>query len=600
MHSFEDVRGASKASEKGREGVDRVSGGISESAASPGDLEAFRRDQFRSQILEVVTQKRLATTTFLTILYSLAVPFATQAIIDRVIVHNGAHSLGLIFILLVATAVLDAMTVTLRSAIGAYVANDVASTLTARLTQRFLAQPASAVLGDQGNRLAQSIAQANGYRESLMEVIAYFYQALLPMVVYAVVVVLINPTMSGIVAVSMTIYLLLYLALRGPMKKHARRAIHEHVAFGAAVHRAAAAIETIKAYGLSSRAIKTANDLSFSAFYSGFQAGKRAALWQGISRAISGLTQATLLLYGAAATIRGQLTLGELVAFQMFASRLLEPLTRAGGAWERLTRLKLYLDDWAPLLGAPAPQRLRRVAPAKREGAVLEAQDLEFAYPGTAGPQLRGIDLRIEPGEAVFLLGPSGSGKSTFVRLAAGLLAPTGGKILISGQDLATLDEACRLRLVACSLQEPVLLPGSVSQNIAAFRADVSEARIHAAAELTKASSFIDRMPEGFGTLLGEHGFAVSGGEKQRLCLARMVATKASLLIIDEGTSGLERKLEASILEGVKAQLEPHQAMIVITHREDTAALGTRTIRLEQGEITTDLRLEVAQLETPS
>lgn len=565
---------------------------MSKSPASLAHLEKFRRDQFRSQIRELVFQKRLAITTLLTIVYSLAVPFATQAIIDRVIVHNGAHTLGLIFILLVATAILDAMTVILRNAIGAYVANDVAATLTARLTQRFLAQPASAVLGEYGNRLAQSIAQANGYRESLMEVIAYFYQALLPMAVYSVIVILINPTMSGIVAVSMAIYLLLYLALRRPMKKHARRAIHEHVAFGAAVHRAAAAIETIKAYGLSNRATKTANDLAFSAFHSGFQAGKRAALWQGVSRAISGLTQATLLLYGAAATIRGQITLGELVAFQMFANRLLEPLTRAGGAWERLTRLKLYLDDWAPLLGAPTPPRLRSIAPARRIGTVLEAQGLEFTYPGDARPQLRSVDMQIEPGEVVFIIGPSGSGKSTFVRLAAGLLTPTGGKILIGGHDIATLDETSRLRLVACSLQEPVLLPGSVSQNIAAFRPDVSDACIHAAAALTRASTFIDRMPEGFDTVLGEHSFAVSGGEKQRLCLARMVATKASLLIIDEGTSGLERNLETSILEGVKAQLEPHQAMIVITHREDAVALGTRTIKFDEGEVITDLRLK--------
>ena len=221
---------------------------------------------------------------------------------------------------------------------------------------------------------------------------------------------------------------------------------------------------------------------------------------------------------------------------------------------ERLQRVRLQLESWSVQLRASrAPQELQP-AWIVAGAPVLSFENVHFRYDNAAQAQLDDISFSVGPGEVVFLLGPSGSGKSTIVRLASGLLAPNLGTVRIQGNDIRATCEADRMRLVAPAFQEPVLLPGTLRENIINFASkhvlDLADVlAVSGADEISR------KLPAGLETDLSEHGMPLSGGEKQGICLARLLAAAPALPIADEGTSGLQRGLETRILTNMKARL---------------------------------------------
>jgi subfamily B ATP-binding cassette protein HlyB/CyaB len=533
------------------------------------------------------THKILILSTALTLLYSLTIPLATQAIIDRVIVHEGYATLYVIAIAIAVLGLLEALAVTLRAVAGAFLANQYGSLIASDLIAGLAAAPSAQLLGRAGLKRAHIVDEVNIFRQDYMDIVSYVYQSLVPVLFYAVIMFIISPAMSLIVALTVPVYYCAYRLVKAPGKRDTATAIRLRAESSAAVHTMVAAIETVKGYGLSRLFARNIDRLMNHAFYAGFLTARRTAVWQGMSRACNGIAQALILFVGASAVMENTLTLGQLIAFQIFAGRLLEPMTRAGQMMERLQRIRLHLEKWnGQLRDAQRPQAL---APARTvPGApVLELDNVAFRYEHAAHSQLHQVSLSIAAGEIVFLLGPSGSGKSTIVRLASGLLAPTAGSVRVQGNEISATLEADRLALVAAAFQEPVLLPGTLRENIGNF-ARHDQFDLDEVLAVSGVDEIVGKMPAGLETDLGERGMPLSGGEKQRICLARLLAAAPALLIIDEGTSGLQRGLEMRILGALKARLLPHQAVLIITHREDLASLGTREIRIDDGAVQSD------------
>jgi thiol reductant ABC exporter CydD subunit len=205
-------------------------------------------------------------------------------------------------------------------------------------------------------------------------------------------------------------------------------------------------------------------------------------------------------------------------------------------------------------------------------------------YPGADRDALRDLDLRIGAGETLALVGPSGAGKTTVSRLLLRFTDPTGGRILIDGRPLDQLDPGEWRRAVAWVPQDPTILAGTVTDNIRLGDPDASVDRVRRAAEVARATEFVEALPLGFDTLLGEEGLQLSGGQRQRLAIARAALRDAPVVVLDEFTAHLDDAVEIEVRAAIGDLLRGRTAL-VIAHRAATAAMADRTVRLDRGRV---------------
>jgi ATP-binding cassette subfamily B protein len=214
----------------------------------------------------------------------------------------------------------------------------------------------------------------------------------------------------------------------------------------------------------------------------------------------------------------------------------------------------------------------------------IEFQNVRFHYTGHDTPLYDGLEVTIEAGEKVGLVGLSGSGKTTFVKLIQRLHDVNGGRILIDGQDIALVPQSALRSQIAIVQQEPILFHRSLAENIAYGRPQATMAEVEEAARLANAHVFIERLSKGYGTLVGERGVKLSGGERQRVALARAFLADAPILILDEATSSLDSESEALIQQAIERLMEG-STTIVISHRLSTVRAMDRILVFDRGQV---------------
>ena len=306
--------------------------------------------------------------------------------------------------------------------------------------------------------------------------------------------------------------------------------------------------------------------------------------------ALGSVAIALLLLVGRNRIVHHHMTAGEFITFLIAVFSLYDPVRKfavfynsfqqALGASEKIFH---FLDEEDEVREKPGATKLN----AFTEG--IRFRGVRFAYPDEDDPGdlrqvLRGIDLYVQRGEMLALVGPSGSGKSTLVNLIPRFFDPTDGSITIDGLDLRDLKVSSLRRLIGTVTQETVLFNDSVRNNIAYGLPDVPMERVEAAARAALAHGFIERMPDGYNTVIGERGFRLSGGERQRLAIARAILKDAPILILDEATSALDAESE-SLVQQALTNLMADRTVFVIAHRLSTVRRASRIVVLEQGRV---------------
>jgi ATP-binding cassette subfamily B protein len=232
----------------------------------------------------------------------------------------------------------------------------------------------------------------------------------------------------------------------------------------------------------------------------------------------------------------------------------------------------------------PGVQDRPRAKPIRVERGEVVFDRVRFQYGAQARPLYENLSLRIAPGERVGLVGRSGSGKTTFVKLVERLYDVTGGRILIDGQDIAEATQASLRSQIAMVQQDPVLFHRSLAENIAYGRPGASREAIEHAARLAHAHEFIERLPKGYGTLVGERGVKLSGGERQRVAIARAFLADAPILILDEATSSLDSESEL-VIQDAMLRLMKGRTSIVVAHRLSTVRALDRILVFDRGRI---------------
>jgi ATP-binding cassette subfamily B protein len=294
---------------------------------------------------------------------------------------------------------------------------------------------------------------------------------------------------------------------------------------------------------------------------------------------------AAVLLVGGYAVIHHQLKIGDFTAFYLYLLMLLSPmqtlgvtLTMAQRATASGARIFQVLDRAPQLTCPPGAPPL----PAGSGHVRFEAVSMRYA--GASADALRDVNLDVAPGRTVALVGATGSGKTTLAALIARLYDPTRGRVLIDGADIRGVDIASLRRAVAITGDDPFLFSTTVHENIAYARVDATRAEVVDAARRAQADEFITRLPDGYDTRIGERGLTVSGGQRQRLAIARAILANPRILILDDATSSVDASTESEIKLAL-AEVMAGRTTFIIAHRLSTIALADEVVVLEHGEV---------------
>ena len=342
--------------------------------------------------------------------------------------------------------------------------------------------------------------------------------------------------------------------------------------------------ETVKYFGAEARE---------AARYDGAMAGyERAALLTAYSLAMLNFGQSFLITGGLVAVMvmaamgvqAGTLTVGDFVMVNAYMIQITMPLNFLGTVYREIRQALVDMGEMFDLLEQPADVTDRPGArPLRVAGAHVRFDAVEFGY-DPARPILKGVTLDVPAGQTVAVVGPSGSGKSTIGRLLFRFYDVQGGAVIIDGQDIREVTQDSLHAAIGVVPQDTVLFNDTIGYNIAYGRGDVSRAEIEAAARAAQIHDFIARLPDGYDTQVGERGLKLSGGEKQRVGIARTLLKTPPILLLDEATSALDTETERDIQQAL-ARAAEGRTVIMIAHRLSTVAGADRIVVLEEGRV---------------
>ena len=349
-----------------------------------------------------------------------------------------------------------------------------------------------------------------------------------------------------------------------------------------------AGVRTVQSFGYEGRAkIRYLGELD-GLLDRQLRSAKLSAIFSG-SMVFAGFSAFALVLgYGGQLMIAGELTAGELTAFLLYTFGIATSVGQLGGLYGAYRQVRGasrrvfdLLDEESSVVETARPQRVDSSASSSSE---LRVEAVTFAYPGQEGPALESFDLDVGPGEVLGLVGPSGGGKSTVFALLQRFYDPQRGTVRLGGvdlRDLALVDVRSRMALVP---QDIFLFSGSVEFNLRLARAEASRDEVEAAARAAGAHEFIERLPAGYDTQVGERGVKLSAGQRQRLAIARAFLADRPILLLDEATSSLDPDSEAHVQNALE-RLVRGRATVVIAHRLATAKRADRLLVLDAGRV---------------
>lgn len=299
------------------------------------------------------------------------------------------------------------------------------------------------------------------------------------------------------------------------------------------------------------------------------------------------LASTGLLLYGGYQIIGGELTLGDLMMFLIYLTMLLDPLAAMASSAVSFQNNLAGLDRILDVLEIDEELPIRDEAVTLRRADVqgaISIRDVSFAYPESEPIVLSNISLEVEAGQTVALVGRSGAGKTTLTNLIARFYDPHSGSICLDGRDLRDIELNSYRSLLGIVEQDVFLFDGSIRENISYSRRHVSQAELIAAAQAAAADEFIQRLPDGYDSIIGERGVKLSGGQRQRIAIARAILANPKILILDEATSNLDSESER-LIQNSLAELLENRTAFVIAHRLSTITSADKIVVLDDGRV---------------
>ncbi len=555
--------------------------------ASAGDSGA--RFGFRWFVPALVKYRRLflevLIASFFLQLFALITPLFFQVVVDKVLVHKGLTTLDVLAFGLLAMSLFEVVLGGLRTYVFSHTTNRVDVELGARLYRHLLSLPMS-YFG--ARRVGDSVARVRELENirsfmtgsALTLLIDLFFTLVFLAVMYWY-----SPLLTCVVGGSLPAYALLSTFVTPVLRARVNEKFNRGAENQAFLVESIQGVETLKAMAVEPQ-MQCRWEEQLAAYV---HAGFRAANLNNIANQAAGLINKVVVVAivwaGARAVIRGELSVGQLIAFNMLAARVSGPVLRLVRLWQDFQQAGVSVKRLGDILNTPAEPGYDRCRLSLPDIAGrIQLDHVSFRY-RPAGPGiLSDVTLDIQPGEVVGIVGRSGSGKSTLTKLIQRLYVPEHGRVLIDGVDIAQVDTAWLRRRIGVVLQDNLLFSRSVRENIALGDPALPMESVTAAARLAGAHEFILEMQEGYDTRVSEHGDNLSGGQRQRIAIARALVTDPRILIFDEATSALDYESERVIQQNTEAICR-NRTVIIIAHRLTTVRAAQRILVMDRGRV---------------
>ena len=517
-------------------------------------------------------------------LFGLVTPLFTQVILDKVLVNRTLATLNVLAIAFIVVAVFELLLNLSRNYIFIHTTNKIDAKLGAKLFSHLFRLYYVYFENRQVGNIVARVRELDRIREfitdkSVSVLIDAFFSIvfLVIMFVYSVKLTFIS---LGFLAIIGVIYVLITPELRARLEEKFQMGAHSNSYLVESV----TGVQTVKSLAIEGSMFRKWEDKLGKYLKSSFN----LAIIGNFTGSICGFLQKgmtiSILYLGVMLVIENKLTIGQLIAFQMFSGQFAAPMLRLVGLWNDFQQALLAVDRIGDILNSPLEMQSGNAITLNHVDGNIKIDNLSFRYNVDAPMVLNNINLEIKAGEKIGFVGRSGSGKSTIAKLIQRLYYPTEGTIYIDGIDIRNINPVWLRTNIGIVLQENYLFSGTIRDNIALPRPNMPMEGIVQVSQISGAHEFVSKMPRGYDTEVGERGSSLSGGQKQRVAIARALISNPKILIFDEATSALDYESERIIRDNME-MISKGRTTIIIAHRLSTIRGCDKIVCFDNGRI---------------
>ncbi len=517
-------------------------------------------------------------------IFALVTPLIFQVVIDKVLSHKGYETLFVMVAGILFIGLFDVILQYLRTYALTHTTNRIDVELGRRLFFHLFHLPMSYFETRSAGQTVARVRELETIRSFLTGQGLFSALDLVFTIVFIIVMLFYSWKLTLIVVASIPLYLIIAAVIRPVLRELVKEKFNRGAMSQQMLVEAIVGAQTIKSAAVEP-AMQTQWEEKLAAYVTtSFDSGLIGSGGQMAIQYVNKATSALLLLFGAKAVIDGDLTVGELVAFNMISGQVAQPILRLSQIWQDFQQVQISIDRLGDILNHPMePLNVAHGNLPRAKGAI-EFRNVSFRYKPGAPEVLKGISIAIAPGEVVGIVGRSGSGKSTLAKLIQRFYVPETGQVLVDGIDLAQVNPAWLRSQIGVVLQDNLLFNRSLHDNIALSNPAMPRAAVIQAARLAGADEFIGRLENGYDTIVEERGANLSGGQRQRIAIARALAINPSVLILDEATSALDYESE-KIIQTNMLHIVKGRTVVIVAHRLNAVRNCTKIIGLHEGRI---------------
>lgn len=521
---------------------------------------------------------------FIIQLFGLITPLFTQVILDKVVVHHAMSTLDVLGVAFVAIMIFEFLLNLSRNYIFTHTANKIDAKLGAKLFKHLFALPFVYFETRKVGNIVARIRELDNIREFITnKSVSLILDTFFSFVFFGMMLLYSRP-LSFMVLGFIAVIAALYVCVTPTFRTRLQSKFEMGAQSNSYLVETVTGVQTVKSLAIEGSMQRKWENYLATYLNASFKLNTLSNFAQACSNLLQRGMTIAILFFGVKQVIAQQMTIGQLIAFQMFCNQLTNPILRLVGLWNEFQQTLLAVDRLGDILNHPIEiQSAQAITLPSVQGAI-RLENISFRY-GVDTPQvLNKVSFSIPAGTSVGLVGRSGSGKSTITKLIQRLYIPQEGAIYVDDVDTRHMNPIWLRNHIGVVLQENYLFSGTIRENIALPRPDAPIELIIQAAQIAGAHEFIKEMPEGYDTLVGERGSTLSGGQKQRIAIARALITNPRILIFDEATSALDYESER-IIQNNLAKIKQGRTVFIIAHRLSTVRDCDVIIALDRGQI---------------
>lgn len=519
---------------------------------------------------EILTYKQVIVEvmlgSFIVQLFGLITPLFTQVILDKVIVHRSIMTLDVLAFAFVVVMIFELLLNFARKYIFLHTASKIDAKLGAKLFKHLFSLPFTYFESRKVGNIITRVRELDQIRDFITNKSVSVILDLFFSFVFLIMMFIYSPILTFTVILFITIIAILYLVITPELRERLEKKFQMGAQSNSYLVESVTGIQTVKSLAIEGSMQKKWEDYLAKYISSSFRLSNMGNIASAISNMLQKAMTISILYFGVKLVISNKLTIGQLIAFQMFSNQFSAPVLRLVNLWNEFQQCILGIDRLGDILNNPVEVQSSKSITLPQIHGSVKFDNLCFKYAPNLPYAINHFKYFVKPGMSVGIVGKSGSGKSTVTKLIQRLYLPNEGTIYIDGIDVRQINPTWLRYNIGVVLQENYLFAGSIRENISLPKPDAPIELIMQVAQMAGAHEFISEFPEGYETIVGERGSSLSGGQRQRIAIARALITNPKIFIMDEATSALDYESERIILNNMN-KITKGRTTFIIAHR---------------------------------